>query len=105
MKICYLLSEEEVKKCYSDEEAVKILTELRNKIGRSYTGHVDPKLLTDRQGVYSDAAIRDAVGKQFRLVLNDVYAFLIDIEDQNRELSNSEFGILNLILLVVEDMS
>ena len=104
MQVCCLLNQGEVKKCCSDEEAVRILGDLRNKIGRSYSGHVDPRLLTDRQGIYSDAAIRDAISKQFRIVLNDVWAFLIDIEDQSRELSNSEFGILNLILLVVEDM-
>lgn len=98
-----LLGRVEVASCKNADQALSVLKELRKKIGFSITGYVDVREFSRRQAATSQNALAAALSKDWVRVLYETYDFLADYGEPDRCLTNSEFGILNLILHTVEE--
>ena len=95
---CTLLDHDTVISCSDQSEAKELLSELRKKIGSSPVGYVDVKKFSARQTVTSQNALNAAMNKDWVSTVREIFDFLDDYGSGSYILTNSEFGILNLIL-------
>lgn len=95
-----LLDRDSVAHCGNDKKAYYMLSDLRKKIGYSVTGYVDVRQFSEKQINNSQWAMAAALDKNWLRTLANVYDFLNS--DGDHYLTNSEFGMLNLILYVVD---
>lgn len=95
-----LLKYNDVVSCHDSDVALRCLRLLRMQIGASTVGYVDTRVLSECQTEAAEDAITMAVSHDYVGVLNNLYNFLDNDGDNEHELTNSEFGLLNLVLHV-----
>lgn len=105
MKIEDLINKEIIDNCKNDDEALKVLTDLRSKVTYTSVGYVDPRPFSDTKRKYCEDATLAAMRKEYLNVLKDIYYFLYCDATAESELSDSESAVINLILIIVEEES
>lgn len=102
MQVKSLIDKETWENCSSHADAKPILHNLRKQIGYKSMNYKAVCVLSDRQRVFLETATLSAVNRDYSGVVRHLYKFL-DETDTERDLSNSEFFVLNLVLIITED--
>ena len=98
-------------KCESNDYALRLFKELRRKIGNNYNRfvvHFDSglprRLISERQFAVSEMAVKYIASGNFKEAIRETYDFLHNYGDDDHELTNPEYAVLNIILCFVEQM-
>ena len=88
--------------CKSNEQALKLFKDLRNKIGTISKIYSNVDKLSDRQIITAENAIKYIKREEYCEAIREVYDFLENYRDNTHELTNPEFGVLHIILTMIE---
>lgn len=102
MKLKELYNMDDAYKCKTRNNAIELFRELRRKVGNNFRMYTESRILSGRQIVTSENAIRMLMKDEYIGAIQETYDFLDNYRDNNHELSNQEYAVLNLILLVAE---
>lgn len=110
MLVRELYNMQDAYKCESNEDAMELFRALRNKIGDDtyyqvkYNPNITLKFISGRQFAVSEMAVRFIKEGNLKEAIRETYDFLHNYGDDDHELTNPEYAVLNVILLFVEQM-
>lgn len=97
-----LYNKNDAYQCESNEQALKLFKDLRNKIGTVSGMYSNVGKLSDRQIITTENAVKYIKREEYCEAIREVYDFLENYRDNTHELTNPEFGVLHVILTMVE---
>lgn len=95
-------------KCKNNEDAMELFRALRNKMGddicyeAKYNPNITSRLISGRQFAVSEMAVRYIKEGNLKEAIRETYDFLHNYGDDDHELTNPEYAVLNIILMFVE---
>lgn len=97
-----LYNMEDAYRCENNEDALKLFNKLRKDIGTLYNRYKIPGVISGRQHATCENAINCLMCKDYIQAITEVYDFLENYGNNNHELTNPEYMLLDMILNIIE---
>ena len=101
MLLSELYNMEDAYKCKTNDDALKLFEKLQRTIGTVYMRYKLPGVVSGRQHATCENAIHCILCRDYIQAITEVYDFLENYGDNNHELTNPEYMMLDAILHLV----
>lgn len=104
MTIKKLISKETKDKCKSDEQALGVLLQMIGCVSNNTASNLDMRPFSAYKVTKGKNAVIAAMYGQYATVLNELYDFLNE-DEEDRELKATELAVISMVLIIVKSKS